>query len=462
MRVIDILIEKTNLASLKKKVKGEIDKSSDEALLNRIYSSLNSGTLTTRLSSELSRLSDPEIQTFIDDIANAIIRAPGSFEEKIAFVDGLAKGYVDVPAMIDGNRHHFSDLLTPTDDVPLKFLFNMFNEMKDLGGRAKKGPGEFALAVMSPKVSVFGEGDLKIGKHIVEVKAEGGTIGATSLFQHQKVPVILQKFLPNIDLTKNIGAKTIANAVKEANLDPDTLAAFAQELTDYIFKGQEKWANTQPLKLALQQVNSPSYASDISKGYLTAAYSAYKGRADKSSKFKGVMLMNFKNQELRYFENPEDMYDDVDTVSFYFTHSNKEWSGKLNAPSVTLKRQAIPNVNFPADSSKLKPAALAGLYGQTAEQLIKMAQQRWPQNLDLRDPGFQDAVTATIKELANSGMNHKKIPAEVRRQYPELSLRELPPVEAPAPKQVRREPTNPPKFTAPTELPAVEPPPPAI
>jgi hypothetical protein len=68
--------------------------------------------------------------------------------------------------MLDGKKHHFSDLLKTNKNVSLKFLFNMFNEMKDLGIKAKKGPGEFALAILSPKISVFGSGDLKIGMAI--------------------------------------------------------------------------------------------------------------------------------------------------------------------------------------------------------------------------------------------------------------------------------------------------------
>jgi hypothetical protein len=127
MRIPELLVEKSNpLDVLKNKVKQQIDMTDDETLLHRIYTSLNSGTLIDRLSKGLNNLSDPEIHAFLNDIANAIVQAPGSYDEKINFVSGLHDGFIDVKTMIDGNRHHFADLLRPTKKVPLKFLFQIF------------------------------------------------------------------------------------------------------------------------------------------------------------------------------------------------------------------------------------------------------------------------------------------------------------------------------------------------
>ena len=431
-----------SLSSLKTKVKAGIDRTNDETLLNRIYTTLNSGTLIGRLTGNLEKLSDPEIRTFLNEIAQVIINAPGSFEEKLAFVDGLHSGYVDVNKMLDGKKHHFSDLLKANKNVSLKFLFDMFNEMKDLGASAKKGPSEFAFAILSPKISVFGSGDLKIGKHIVEVKAGSGTIGDTSLFQHSKVHIILKEFLGDlIDISRPVGAEQLSIAIKRANLEPTQLSDFANKLADYIFKGQP-WANTAPLKAAIQNVESGTQVSDIRKGYLTAAYTAYKRRKDQDEdKFKGVMLVNYDNQELRYFEDPEEMYNDVDTVTFSLSHPNQGWGGKLISPSVNLRRDPIPKPELPQGA---KNAALKGFSGQMAEFMIRQAQQRWPRNLDLRDPGFTAIVAATINDLMDSGINPKKLAAEVRRQYPELSLRA--PAEPAAPVE-KAEPANPPKLS---------------
>jgi hypothetical protein len=450
MRSKEFLIEKLStrsLDSLKNKVKTGIDQTSDETLLHKIYTTLNSGSITKRLTGELEQLPDVDIRRFHKDIANVIINAPGTFEEKMNFVSGLNTGYVDVSKMLDGNRHHFSDLLIPTNKVPLKFLFDMFNEMKDLGGKAKKGPGEFALAIMSPKISIFGPGDLKIANKIIEVKAGSGTVGDTSQFQHSKVAIILHKHLPNVDTTKPIGAEGLSNAVIDAQnqglLDKNGLDALANELTDYIFKGYLH-ADLTPLNQAIKSISPNNNAIDtIRRGYLTAAYTAYKQRKeDQSIKFDAMMLINFDNQDLRYFDNPAEMYNDVETVAFSFSHPNSGWAGKLIAPSVNLKREPIVGVEPPKNPT---PAAMKAYYGQSAEMMIKMAQQRWPRNLELRNnTSLQSEVAKFIESLASQGVNALKIPKLVKQKFPILNLREPKPTIKPQTTTTKKIPSNPP------------------
>jgi hypothetical protein len=448
MRSLEFILEKTNargLSSLKAKVKARIDATDDETLLHRIYTSLNSGTLMKRLETGLQNLSDPEIHSFLSEIANAIVQAPGSYEEKLSFISGLHEGFIDVDLMIDGQRHHFADLLKPTKQVPRRFLFDMFNALKDLGGKAKKGPGEFAIAIMSPQVSVFGGGDLKIGKKIVEVKAEKGTIGATGYFQHSKVPIILQQYFPNIDLSRNVGAEGLAQALKSTQLDPKTLKEFSDKLVDYIFKAQEAWADTTALKKAIQNPQSPTLARDITQGYLRASYSAYKGREGGKSKFDGVMLMDFSKQELRYFDDPDEMFGDIDAVQFSIFSKNKEWGSKAINPGVKLRTEPLPTPDVP---TKQSPAALKGYYGQTAEWILKKAQQANPRNIELREPELKDEVTQYILQIVKQGTPHKKIVDAVRQRFPELKLR-APKVVTPPPapvKKARVTPSNPPAF----------------
>jgi hypothetical protein len=423
MRAPEFIFERaTPLVSLKNKVKQQIDLTDDESLLNKIYSSLNKGTLLDRLSIGLSNLSDPEIQGFVAEIATVIEQAPGSYNEKMEFIKGLHAGFIDIDKMIDGQRHHFSDLLIPNKKVSLKFLFDMFNSLKDLGGRAKKGPGEFAIALMSPKVSVFGGGDLKIGNLNVEVKAEKGTIGGTGYFQHSKVPVILQQYFPGIDLSKNIGSKALSGLVKTANLDPKTLDEFANKLVDYIFKAQEGWANTTPLKNAIKNIGSPDQANEIMKGYLVAAYSAYKGREKGKSKFDGVMLMDYSKQELRYFDDPEELYSDIDTPQFNFFSTNKEWGGKLINPGVKLKTSPVDKVQVPAGKDK---NAIQNFADQQADYLLRKAQQRNPRDLDLRDPVFKQDVVANLRNMIAQGLPTRKISSEILKKFPQLRLRDV-------------------------------------
>ena len=434
MRAREFLFDNINV--LQTKVKDLVDNTSDETLLNKIYAALNSGTLLDRLSSGLKELPDAEIRSFVDEISDAIIQAPGSYDEKIKFVEGLKDGYIDVDKMTNGSRHHFSNLLNPKQGVSLAFLFQMFNALKDLGSRVKKGPGEFAIAIMSPKVKVFGGGDLKIimtnnEEKTVEVKAGQGTIGATGLFQHQKVPSILQKYLPNIDLTQNIGARALTDASRLANLDPVTLTQFADELVDYIFEGQP-WANTEPLKKAIMDVNLTDSKQDgddqdkekkaredaatrIRKGYLIASYSAYQ-----KDKFDGVMLIDFERQQLKYFDDPEEIFKDIDTPQFNLYSKNKEWGGKLISPGVKLSAEKLEKPETP---SVFTDESLAQYVQLQADYLVKSAQQRNPQDLDLRNPALIADVAATLSDLIKNKVKGAKIKTELFKTFPMLKVR---------------------------------------
>jgi len=270
------------------------------------------------------------------------------------------------------------------------------------------------------------------------------------MFQHQKVHIILQKYMPDIDVSQAIGAGKLATAIVRSGLDKTQLNSLANELADYIFKGQP-WANTKPLKQAIANPDPDLHTatSNIKKGYLTAAYTAYKQKKDKSNKFDGVMLINFARQELKYFDDPEDMFNDVDSVQFSISHPNAGWGGKLISPSVTLRKEPIPKAELP---KKAQNAQLIAWIPQLAEYLIKMAQQRHPQDLDIRDPGFKDAVTSTIKDLVQANYPTSKITAEVLRQYPQLKTKAS--VDQP-PTPAKKEPSNPPmvnKLQQPAEL----------
>ena len=444
MRAREFLSE--SIERLKGHLKDLIDRTSDETLLNKIYTSLNRGSLVPRISAGLESLSDPEIRGFVNEIADIIVQAPGSYEEKIDFVNGLQKGFIDVGMMTDKGRHHFSDLLRPTDKVSKRFLFNMFNALKDLGKGSQKGPGEFAIAIMSPEVSIFGSGDLKIKDKTVEVKAGSGTVGATGLFQYLDVPNILKKYLPDLDVTQNIGAGTLAKALQDevskpnTALTPDNLQNFANELVEYIFKGQIAWANVQPLKDAIMNVNMPPNLLDdaIRKGYLIAAYSAYRGEMGSEgsrNKFDGLMLIDYERQDLRYFDDPEELYKDIDKPQILFSAKNSQWAARLISPSVKLKGRELVKPERPAE---ITPDSLNQYSKDLASHFVSIAQRSDPQNLDLREPQLVTDLSSTLMDLLNQGYKEAKLRAEILKRFPMLNPRAKPNttnVAQPAPQQ---------------------------
>jgi hypothetical protein len=218
--------------------------------------------------------------------------------------------------------------------------------LKLVGANEQKGPGEFALAALSPDISIFGSGDLKIGNQNIEVKAaagekstKGGRLGSTGFLQHQRVAAIINSYMPEgfkVNPNENLNLREFEQLLKKANFDPATLGQFATELFGYIFEGKD-WADISPL------VNAMVNGSDLYKPYTIVSYNAYRGRPE-NTKFDGVMLMSFPLQELKYYDDPEKMYDDLYTPGIKLISANKEFASRLIVPSVGLRPEKVERV----------------------------------------------------------------------------------------------------------------------
>ena len=169
---IDLINEMSAAAvsKLKTDIKNQVDKTSDEELLDKIYTVLNQTNLIDRISGTLERETDTS--GYVTDLTKLIIDTPGTYKEKYDFVLGFPHGYINIKAMLSGERVKFDELITGGP-----FVFRVFDALKGITFGTAKGPGEFALAVMSPHIKITGKGDLNIKDKIVEVKANLGKAG---------------------------------------------------------------------------------------------------------------------------------------------------------------------------------------------------------------------------------------------------------------------------------------------
>lgn len=420
MRVIDILLEKAgDLTSLKSKIVNQVQVTDDADLLNRIYSALNSTNLGSRIKKALAK-GDNEVKNYLDTIANIIINTPGTVEEKIRFATGLPDGYVDIKKMVSGQRVHFEDLIvTNKKNAPRDFILRVMHALRTVGQDQSKGPGEFALAVLSPQIKIFGEGDLKIGNHKIEVKAGGGRLGATGgaasrqeggggLQSDENFNIISKYFPGQVQPDQTLGVGSLETLIKKSTLQPTQLKELANELFGYIFKGKN-WVDLTPL------VNATVNRDDLRKPFVHAAFLAYKGPA-KKEKFHGIMLMNFEIQELQYFEDFEEMYKNMYATSPSIIASNAGFGPRNILPVANLAPAQINAVDLP-------PSGTAGEAVNTqladyAEMLAKKAGQG-------RNAKLIAQVTTYLQQLWQTGQRFTtaKVVPLVYAKFPDMRIR---------------------------------------
>lgn len=441
MRAFDFISEKdegkARLKQLQAQVIGQVKKTEDESLLDKIYTTLNSSGLAGRIAKAISH--DVDAKAYIDQLVQIIIDTPGTYEEKEAFIEGFPDGYVDIKKMLSGERVHFDELLTSKNSkAPLAFVKRVFQALKQVSLGTEKGPGEFALAVMSPQIRIFGKGDLHIGKMTIELKASAGTdvgsgggrIGTSGWLNHQQVPELVAKYFPSLDVTQTLGLSKFSELVK--TLPPKKRVDAVREIFGSIFKGKK--ADLQPL------VDAAVAGNSLIKPYVKVAYQAYQS----SSGFDGMMLMNFNLEELKYFKDPEQMADEIYNPSVAIISSNEGFGGRNILPSVTLAPEKLEKVELPKKGEQLTKKELQTRIMQFATYLVK--------SVRLRDPALIQGVANYINTNWEA-LSPTKLAKGIVDNFPQLRKRpattKAPVAAQPAPQ------TQPAK--APVRKPAVRP-----
>lgn len=153
---------------LKAIVTGLVKRTDDEALLHRVYTTLKSNDLTSRLTAVLSK--DQDVGSMLKTIAQVIITTEGTVDEKMAFADNYAAGYIDVKQLFSKNKVNYNVFVA--QGFPQRVFDNLVPVIKQ-----GVGPAELALSILSPKIRFTGQeaggGDLEVdGVGFVELKTE--------------------------------------------------------------------------------------------------------------------------------------------------------------------------------------------------------------------------------------------------------------------------------------------------
>jgi hypothetical protein len=165
MRAKEFLIEKAQSAvqaqpavtNLKTQIIGQVKKTNDADLLQKIYTVLNKTGLVDRIGLVLDR--DTDTKGYVKQLVDMIIEVPGTYEEKAAFVKQYPTGYIDIEKMLNGKYIKFTELIKGEPGAPIDFVHRVFDSLKQVTFGGAKGPGEFGLAVLSPFIKITGKGN---------------------------------------------------------------------------------------------------------------------------------------------------------------------------------------------------------------------------------------------------------------------------------------------------------------
>jgi hypothetical protein len=332
MRAFEFLFEKEDtapdIATMKTQIIGQVKKTTDSDLLQKLYTALNKGGLVNRIAPILTR--DTDTKGYVDKLVDIIIDVPGTYAEKQAFINQYPTGYIDVAKMIGGEYVKFTDLITGSEGAPLKFVHRVFDALKQVTFGGAKGPGEFGLAVLSPHIKITGKGDLHIGDKVIEVKANagasGGRIGTPGLLSSDEIPAILEEGLPEFKVAPNesLNLNQLPKLMDMNNLNSQQKTALATKLFNYIFKNKADISGL---------VSAAVEGGDLNPSFLKANYEIYQAE----SGFDGMMLMNFQTQACKYFTDPSQMANDIYAFSIYLISANSGFQARQILSQVTLR-----------------------------------------------------------------------------------------------------------------------------
>jgi hypothetical protein len=166
MKAKEFVIE--DAEQLKSIVTGLVKQTDDEALLHRVYTTLKSNDLTSRITAALNK--DQDVGSMLKTIAQVIITTEGTVDEKMAFAENYPNGFVDVEQLFSKNKVNYNVFVA--QGFPQRVFDNLVPIIKQ-----GVGPGELAFSIMSPKIRFTGQeaggGDLEVdGVGFVELKTE--------------------------------------------------------------------------------------------------------------------------------------------------------------------------------------------------------------------------------------------------------------------------------------------------
>lgn len=258
MRFKEILSEDLTKDQRKKIARINNKLETDPDLIDEIWKDLSlkakdiEGQFINRFVSMLDpKNTDPEkdqaFRDFLKKYAQIIAETEGTPEEKFAFINSLGKkSHINEKKLLSPGKTSWDDWLTGSA-FSKKLFETAFGDPRLVTDN--KGPGEAALAILSPniKLSLGGSGDIEVNGTPIEVKAAAGSkTGAGRLVPTKNTlgvytaPQVAEMLFPNDNAKQSIitekyktcSANAFGNFVQDLELTTEQI----QKLLSNIFR----------------------------------------------------------------------------------------------------------------------------------------------------------------------------------------------------------------------------------
>ena len=207
----------------------------DRNMLDRIYQALEQSTLDERIKATLGQ--DEDAASRLQIFAGLVMNTEGTYAEKQQFIDNYTEGYIDTQKLTTPNQiHQYAEWL-----IGPPFVERVFDSLYSYTPQGI-GPGEYALAVLSPQIQASGRsaemaGDLVIDGVMCEVKAKQQSGGRWSDNRKAKMNIRATEQAFNklgIDVKKGISGLMFARDIR-SNLEPADIANLSKIIVKNAF-----------------------------------------------------------------------------------------------------------------------------------------------------------------------------------------------------------------------------------
>jgi hypothetical protein len=317
---------------LKKEIINTVRSIDDETLLYKVLNTLKAGNIEERIASVIGH--DADAKAFLERITEIIVKIPAPVEEKNAFLDQYSKGIINTKLLLGGKANNFLQLVGGNNFA--KELFKILSTTLVSQG---VGPGEVALAVLSPEIKwsgrAVGGGDVQIGKLAVEVKTSVSSGGRWINARKARMNMAgIEQAIVDAEI------ETLKKVYKQKNPMPMGLPArlnpeywvtkvrpqidpkFLEDCVEHMANGLFNHVDNSQYQTALYNGS----AAEIKEAILAVGFENYKAY----SHFDGILMMDVGSETARYFKDYDSMAGSIKSDTPYIYAPEAEGMPKVS------------------------------------------------------------------------------------------------------------------------------------